>query len=55
MEWFWWSLLIIFLIWRIGENQRRERIKKSREFNVPKVHGEREFASDKELKKAGLL
>ena len=55
MEWFWWCLLILFLIHWIGKKQQQARIKEARKFDVPKIHGEREFASDKRLKKAGLI
>ena len=34
---------------------RKKRIENAYKWNKPNVHGQRKFASDKELKKAGLL
>jgi hypothetical protein len=35
--------------------ERKERIREAYKFEVPPVHGTRKFASDKQLKKAGLI
>lgn len=52
-------VLALIAVWIVRSTERKrayeERLRQAYKFDVPPIHGTRKFASDKELKKAGLI
>ena len=48
-------LILLFVLAFREAAKKKERIEKAYKWEKPNIHGQRNFASDEELKKAGLL
>jgi hypothetical protein len=55
MEWIVVVAVVMFLAILAQNSARAERRKQAFKFDKPPIHGTRKFATDNELRKAGLL
>ena len=50
-----WFIVLLFFSSACKRNARRQRVNDAYKWKKPQIHGERKFASRKDLWKAGLL